>query len=564
MKTKILIIIGIFCCGLLFFNCSDDFVDTKPIVNATEESFYSSMIGAEMATTVCYSNFCMEKLWDLSIMMTLGSLSSDEAEAGAGGKTNVVEFQHVDQLIHTPSEANVFEWTWGYLYRTIGYCNVAIEKLPKISKETDPNFDAGLISKRLGEVRFLRALNYFTLTQIYGGVPLVDHVLTPSEYKMGRNNIVEIYDLIKADLRIAINSLPERSVWGPENIGHASKGAAKALMAKVFLYESSYTKYHPGDERFAGLTQRWDSAFYWAEQVINSGEYKLVGIEGERFDTWRSPETGGYQWIFMVAGNNSPEGVFEIQNVQDGRGWFDTRGTALCRWCAPSKVREINNPTEDGMDFGWGWWCPSDFLDSSYEPGDPRKAATILTEDDTILCSFESDGGVAWRHPNYKILNDKEGINRGIRKYEPSYEEYWKNSLTWQDGPIDVKLIRYADVVLWAAEAALELNDNGRALQYINWVRTRARMSGNTGVPADLTGTVTHDQIVQERLIELACEGHRFFDLIRWNLGPVYLNHVMMDGTTHVVYEPGKHEFFPIPDKEIALSGNKLKQYPGW
>jgi hypothetical protein len=89
-------------------------------------------------------------------------------------------------------------------------------------------------------------------------------------------------------------------------------------------------------------------------------------------------------------------------------------------------------------------------------------------------------------------------------------------------------------------------------------------MSGNSGVPADLTGTVTHDQIVQERLVELACEGHRFFDLIRWNLGPVYLNHVMMDGTTHVVYEPGKHEFFPIPDKEIALSGNKLQQYDGW
>lgn len=553
-----------FCCGVMLYNCSDEFVDTKPIVNATEESFYSSMIGADMATTVCYSNFCMEKLWDLCIMMTLGSLSSDEAEAGAGGKTNVVEFQHVDQLIHTPQEANVFEWTWGYLYRTIGYCNVAIEKLPDISKETDPNFDADLISKRLGEVRFLRALNYFVLAQIYGGVPLVDHVLTPSEYKMGRNEIVEIYDLIKTDLRIAINSLPERSVWGPENIGRASKGAAKALMAKVFLYESSYAKNYPGDERFTGLTQQWDSALYWAEQVINSGEYKLVGIDGERFDTWRSPETGGYQWIFMVDGNNSLEGVFEIQNVQDGRGWFDTRGTALCRWCAPSKVREINNPTEDGMDFGWGWWCPSDFLDSSYEPGDPRKAATILTEDDTILCNFDSDGGVAWRHPNYKVLNDKEGINRGTRKYEPSYEEYWQNSQTWQDGPIDVKLIRYADVVLWAAEAAFELNNNGKALQYINWVRTRARMSGNSGIPADLTGAVTHDQIVQERLIELACEGHRFFDLIRWNLGPVYLNHIMMDGKTHVVYEPGKHEFFPIPDKEIALSGNKLKQYSGW
>jgi hypothetical protein len=563
MNSKIFKSIGILSCGLLLLCCSDEFVDTKPIVTATEESFYSSMVGAEMATTVCYSNFCMEKLWDLTITMTLGSIASDEAEAAAGGKTDVVEFQHIDLLRHTPAEANVFDWSWGYLYRTIGYCNVAIEKLPKISEETDPNFDAELINKRLGEVRFLRALNYFTLTQIYGGVPLVDHVLTPSEYEKGRNTIAEIYGLIKSDLRVAIGSLPEKSDWGAGNVGRASKGAAKGLMAKVYLYESSYAKYHPVDERFTGLTQRWDSALYWAEQVINSGEYKLVGIDGERFDTWRSPETGGYQWIFMVPGNNSSEGVFEIQNSQDGQNWFDTRGTALCRWTAPRKIREITNPTQDGVDFGWGWWSPSNFLANSYEPGDPRKTATILTEEDSILCSIASDGGVAWRHVNFNILKAATGIDKLLRKYECSYYEYWEKSLGWQDGPIHVKLMRYADVVLWAAEAALESGNNDKALQYINWIRTRARMSGNSGVPADLTGTITHDQIVKERLVELGCEGHRFFDLVRWNLGPTYLNHTLADGDV-IIYESPKHDFFPIPDKEIALSGNKLKQYPGW
>ena len=124
-------------------------------------------------------------------------------------------------------------------------------------------------------------------------------------------------------------------------------------------------------------------------------------------------------------------------------------------------------------------------------------------------------------------------------------------------------MIRYADVVLWAAEAEFESGHNDEALKYINMVRKRARESGNTGKPEDITGILTHDQIVHERLIELACEGHRFFDLVRWNLAFDYLNGYLADGSS-VIYEQGKNEFFPIPDNEIGLSGNNLKQYPGW
>jgi len=564
MKSKIYKFLSCLFLAVVLFSCKDSFLETKPIAKGSEESFYTNMAAANMATTVCYSNFCMEILWDLSIMMTLGSIASDEAEAGAGGKNDVLEFQHVDELLHTPSEANVFEWPFGYLYRTIGYCNTAIEEIPKISKVTDPNFDAAIIHERLGEVHFLRALNYFTLTQIFGGVPLVDHLLGPTEYKKGRDDISKIYDLIKSDLWIAISSLPEKSGQGSE-IGRASKGAAKSLLSKVYLYESSYAKYYPNDEqnRFVNMQQHWDSAAYWAEQVINSAEYKLVGSEGERFKTWRGPNTNGYAWIFMVAGNNSDESVFEIQNVQDGKNWFDTRGTALIRWCAPRKVSVADSvKSPNGIDFGWGWWCPTDFLVNSYENGDPRYTATVFEPWDTIECMVSSDKGVKFRRPNYKELFSGTGLHRNSKKYQCSYSEYWLHSLSWQDGPVDVKLIRYADVVLFAAEANLELNNQAKALQYINMVRKRARNCGITGIPADLTA-VTHDDIVHERLVELACEGHRFFDLVRWNLANQYLNHYLADGSK-VDFVPGKHEFFPIPEKEVALSGYKLVQYQGW
>jgi len=561
MKTMNIKYISAAILGLLMMACSEDFVDLKPIASGSEATYYTTMTSADQAITACYSNFCMEKLWDLTIMMGMGSIASDEAEAGAGGKTDVLAYNHIDQLRHTSSEADIFDWTWGYLYKTINYCNVAILRLPDISIDSDPTYDATLIKERMGEAYFLRAFNYFTLSQIYGGVPVYDKILAVDEYNKPRNSIAEVYALIKSDLAKAIEDLPERDGWGAD-IGRASKGAANALMAKVYLYESSYAKYYTGDERFEGLTQHWDSVSYYARKVINSGQYKLVWIDGERFSTWRSDNTGGYQWIFMLAGNNSKESVFEIQNTQDGQAWFYTRGTALCRWTAPRKLNTIYSETTDGVDYGWGWWSPAKALTSAYETGDPRYKATVMTEGDSVLCNVASDKGVAWRTVNFNILKAATGLNTLSRKYECSYEEYWKNSKGWQDGPIHVKLIRYADVVLFAAEAEFEMGNTDKALEYINMVRTRARMSGDTGSPANLT-SISHDDIVHERLVELGCEGHRFFDLVRWNLATKYLNHTLADGD-EIVFVPGKHEFFPIPEQQIGLSNGVLKQYSGW
>jgi len=547
--------------GLALVACSEEFVDLKPIAKASESTFYTTMTAADQSVTACYANFCMEKLWDLSIMMTLGSIASDEAEAGADGKADVVEYQHIDQLRHTPQEANVFDWSWGYLFKSINYCNIAIQRLPDITIESDPAFDAELIKKRMGEAYFLRAYNYFTLCQIYGGVPIYDKIPTPDQYNKPRNEISEVYALIKADLIKASESLPEREGWGAD-VGRASKGAANAMLAKVYLYESSYAKYCKDDDRFKGMVEHWDSAAFYAEKVINSGQYKLVGIDGEQFDTWRGPKTGGYQYIFMKDGNNSKESVFEIQNVQDGLEWFNTRGTALVRWTAPRKIDMNTKPNTNGEDFGWGWWCPAQALVNAYEVGDPRFKATVLSEGDSIQCNFPGDKGIAWRKVNFNLLKSATGLSTNLRKYECSYDEYWKNSKSWQDGPINVKLIRFADVVLFASEAYFEMGNNSKSIEYINMVRTRARMSGSTNSPADLSA-VSHDAIVHERMVELGCEGHRFFDLVRWNLADKYMNHTLADGD-NIEFVKGKHEFFPIPDKQVGLSNGVLQQYPGW
>ena len=551
---------------LLLFSCNDKFLDTKPIATSDESAFFATMESADLATTTCYSNFSMEKLWDLSIVMTMGSIASDEAECGAGGKNDVVEFQAIDQLRQNANTPNVFDQTYGYLYRSINYCNVVLEKLPEIPASAK-GYNAEIISERMGEAYFLRAFNYFYLTMMYGGVPLVDHQLAPSEYYQPRADISDIYTLMKSDLRSAMQRLPERSEWGTSDIGRASKGAAEALMAKLYLYESSYAKYYPSDpdNRFVGLSQHWDSVVYWAEKVIGSGEYELIGSNGERYDSWRDPANGvgGYTWIFQVGANNSKEEVFSIQSRMDGLGWFYSRGTPLDRWAAPRGINAPDGSVTEAVP-GWGWWCPSDYMVDAFsqETGnpadDPRYKATVMEDTDSLL--YWTGSAAVWVTPNYSVLQAATGVHRSQRKYEASPDEYWAIATSWKEGPTNVKMIRYADVILWNAEAYFEMGNNAKALENINLVRTRARMSGNTGFPKDLTGTLTHDDIVHERMIELGLEGHRYFDLIRWNLGSKYLNHELSDGDK-ITFQPGR-EFYPLPAAEVQLSKGKLKQYP--
>ena len=566
MKTKKYKFLSFLLTSVLLFACNDKFLDTKPIAQSDETAFFSTMEAADLATTTCYSNFSTEKLWDLSIVMAMGSIASDEAEAGAGGKSDVIEYQQIDQLRQNASTPNVFDWSYGYLFRTINYCNVVLEKLPNIPPSAK-GYDAAVIQKRLGEAYFLRAFNYFTLVQLFGGVPLVDHTLSPSEYYQPRAQISEIYTLIKSDLKEAMARLPEKSEWGAANVGRATKGASEALMAKTYLYESSYAKYYPNDpdKRFDGLNQHWDSVIYWADMVINSGEYELLGADSSRFDSWRDPVNGvgGYTWIFQAGANNSKAEVFSIQSRQDGLSWFYSRGTSLIRWCAPRSVNAPDGSITDQVP-GWGWWCPTDFIVNAFaeETGnpsdDPRYKATVMEDTDSLL--YLNGTQQVWVTPNFDQLRAGTGVHRAQRKYECSPDEYWANTTSWKEGPTNVKMIRYADVILWNAEAYLELGDNANALKYINMVRERARASGHTGHPLDLNKTLTHEDIEHERLIELGLEGHRYFDIIRWGLGPKYLNHDLSDGD-HIEFQPGR-EFYPLPASEVQLSKGKLKQYP--
>ena len=401
--------------------------------------------------------------------------------------------------------------------------------------------------------------------------------------------------MIEKDLQEAIPDLLSKTELDAQNVGRATKGAAQALLGKIYLYESSYAANYAGDERFTGMRNLYTEALQQFEAVINAPDYELVGLDStEIFTSWWNSNNssnsgtwgnvGAYRWIFTADADNSPESVWEIQHIQDDLDYLITRGTYLTIFTTPRRIRTKSGTPVLG-EMGWSFNSPSTYLEQAFgnndarENGllsslekysgnlDPRYPVTISKAGDSVL--YEA-GGQTW------VLVDmspdtKNNVPTGMlcRKYEASPAEFWNVYSHHQESPVNVKMIRMGDVYLMTAEAALQSGDAGKALQYVNAVRTRARYSGvadgypeHTGYPKNLP-SVTMDDIIHERRIELGGEGHRFFDLVRWNRTE-YFNVEVEERNTTANFEKGKHEFLPVPLTEIQASEGAIKQNPNY
>ncbi|MGD2035799.1 MAG: RagB/SusD family nutrient uptake outer membrane protein, partial [Bacteroidales bacterium] len=332
MKYRYLIL-SIIVTAFILQGCSDDFLDTPPRAAESEFSFYTNIDNLEAATIGCYSALEAQGNYDLGLMMVLGSIAGDDMEAGGRDASEIPDIQECDRMTHQPDNPRVRK-VWGHTYRGIYHCNVYLKYFPDLLAEGDftPE-EQNLLRTRIGEVKFLRALYYFWLTQAFGGVVLMDAPPAPSELQSAtRATIKEVYTLIESDLNEAISYLPERNQVS--EVGRVTRGAAQALLGKVLLYESSYAKYKLGsssdvDNRYEGCTQRWGEALALFEAVINSPQYSLLGLDGQTFSTfWTNdePTTDAYRYIFSVGGDNQSGSVFEIQDIVDlGAPWIQAR-----------------------------------------------------------------------------------------------------------------------------------------------------------------------------------------------------------------------------------------------
>ncbi len=491
MKKRTIILILI---SILAFQGCEDFLELNPQGQLTQESFPTTPADAQLATNAVYSTL---RGWHYhSGGFPILDIMSDDAHKGSNPADQLNTIGPYENFTHTTTQDGLDRW-WSALYQGIKYANVVIEKVPAI------NMNATLRNRYIAEARFLRALYYFDLVRAWGGVPII--TTTTPALQVPRSGKDDVYALILEDLMFAVENLPEKSQYAASDLGRASKGAAKALIAKVYLFRQDFL-----------------NAEIYALDVVNSNEYDL-------------------EPAFLNAngkdGEHGTESVFEI-------GAMETEGAVGNQYANTQGVRGTPNR-------GWGFNRPSLDLRYTFDPLDPRLKGTIIDLGDVIDgILILGDGST----PDETFDNDGNLI-----EVECYNRKVWipGTSTNTQFGH-NRRLIRFSDVLLIAAEALNENNKPDQALLYLNRVRERAR-EGNDQILPDITTTnkdELRDLIIEERRMELALEGHRFWDLVRTGKAPQVL------GSRGFVQ--GKHELLPIPQNEIDISQGSLTQNPNW
>lgn len=477
---------------ILISGCAKDFLDEKPQGILTEATFLTSAQDAKLATNAIYSSM---REWNFySGGYPILDIMSDDAVKGSnpgdGAGLNLF-----DNFQFTPTVSDISRW-YSALYKSIRRANVVIEKVPGIT------MDENLKNRYIAEARCLRAFCYFQLVKAFGDVPKVTSAYPPAD--LVRTNKDEIYDdVIVADLEFAIENLPEKDEYASSDIGRTTKGAARTILADVYLFRNDFI-----------------NAELYALQVIQSLQY---GLESD------------FSNAFSLQGQHGTESIFEIGALPEenptlgGNQYANTQG-----------VRGIPNR-------GWGFNRPSMDLINSFEAGDLRKDATIIFLGEVL------DGITILGDGSTPDITYTDESNTVIKEMETYNQKVWvPGSTTVEEWGYNVRIYRYAEVLLIAAEA---LNENGKpslALDYLNEVRTRAGLLDYE----ILDKTQLREQIWKDKRSELALEGKRYFDLIRQGRAGEVLG--------SLGFISGKNELFPIPQAEIDLSNGLLIQNPNW
>lgn len=495
---------------LLSVGCSKSFLEVDPQGQLTEVQALADPEAANKLVGGAYNTLYLGGFGDntvgfLWVMAT--DVASDDGDKGST-PSDFGDAGQIDNFTHTPSNF-IFNNIWNGHYTAIGRVNRAIDVL------NQSTFDAGTKARLLGELRFLRGFYYFNLVRFFGGVPKVIRVPDPSEGNndefQTRASAAEIYSVIIDDLQFAVDNLPMKGE-ATTQVGRANKGAAQSYLAKVYLYQKN-----------------WQKAFELSQAVINSGKYSLVPDYKAVF---REKPIGG------VGGNNNTESIFEVQT-----------GVNVNENAVSELYSNGQGPRGKGgwNDLGFGLNNPTADLAGAYEPGDTRREATIIFINPTV--AGNSPGTVLWDGFRIPSQDSVENPRYNYKAYHSATAESAPVSGSKDKKPKNIRLMRYAEVLLIYAEAAAMLNNTTEATAKLKMVRDRA----NPNLPA-VAGTQAN--IWKERRVELAMEQDRFFDLVRQGRAGTVLQ-----SKGFVV---GKHEVFPIPQAQRDLSGGRLSQNNGY
>lgn len=376
----------------------DDFIDVDARENYAEEDSPSNLEPEAFVNGI----YGMMTEWDYAFSyLGITEIISDNADKGSSPGDPGGDKGLLDGLTHTASSGS-FEAMWANWYKTIGRATYSIEYTENYGL-TDEAYKNRLI----GEAKFLRAYHYFFLVRGWGDIPL-QHIDL-----INRVPKDQVYDYIEQDLLEAIALLPEKSEYAAKDLGRATKGAAKGLLAKVYLYQKD-----------------WANAYEYSNQVLTSGEY---GLESDYAKIWREETENGVESLFEVQGRGESiaHGVQQYSETQGARG--------------PSG-------------WGWGFNTPSqNLLDAFNAEGDAiRRDATIIFRGETMY-----DGRVVSESVENPMYNEKA---------------YSSANLGAGDGDKNIRVLRLAEIYLIHAEAANELNNSSVAVTSLNAVRGRVNL----------------------------------------------------------------------------------------
>lgn len=470
---------------ITILSCTDDFVDREVQYSIDSENYFNSEQDYQDALVGAYD------LLHASFMNVLvGEIASDNTVSGGESANDVLGIQQIDEMNHSPVNTNLKN-IWDWMFAGVQRCNYILE----FKDKTD--FPAK--NQVIAETRFLRAYYHFELIKWFGGIPLNGdkRFKVGDEKSIPRSSVAEVYAVIESDLLFAIDNLSPTA----SQSGRATKSAAQALLGKAYLYQNKFSQ-----------------AATVLDQVILNGNHSLVT---------------NYNNIFENNNENNIESVFEIQYTDAQGAGFD------CLQCSEGNVavgfNGIRNYSGPLFDSGYSFNLPTQASYDAYEVGDNRRDVAILNIV-TWAAANNATYGTGYKHTgffNRKYIARQGDLNTGDQ------------NLT---NPNNYRAIRYADVLLMAAEAFNRSGNDTKGREYLNLVRRRA--FGDTNHDISASGPALTDFIWSERKLELIGEGHRFFDLVRTNKA----------STSITGFISGKHEVFPIPFEEIQFSNGNWQQ----
>lgn len=557
-------------------SCTAGFLDVESKKESTTDNFYRTESDAWRALIGCYDGWQCTTSSAGCAFYYASEIMADECFAGVG-VTDARNYQVIDRFdaSQSPSDMNILENEWKNYYAAIYRCNELLaheDQISWTSEDTKGTY--------MGECRAIRALCYFDMVRMWGNIPLFTDPVNENRPQADPD---EVYNVIFSDLLYAVNNIPASAYpksAAASNDGHITKYAASALLARVYLF---YTGYYGKEPQVEGVTKA--SVLQGLEDFIAVAESEGYGLVEEFKNLWPAASTswtlnkstGDYEQTSTYAGDGNKEVVLaqKFNYTQDYNGNNDGN-----RWLVNMGLRNYLGHAPYGR--GWGGCTVNPKMWTVYGTGDERREASII--------NLVSEGIADEPDFEASYKDQREYTGYTVKKYTPM-SKWTKDdaSGTWSlvdevadlgEGDFQISqyqnfiVMRYADVLLMAAELG-----SPNAQEYLNEVRQRAYTAedeeGNLTLSTNYREvTATKDNIMNERMLEFAFEGQRYWDLLRQGVeyaaSQIATNTAVTSGGNpdNVTIEASdiveKQGLSQIPNNQITLSNGVLKQNTGW